>query len=295
MKSRIIHLFLSLTVMMSLLGGFAVNAYAQAPQPPPTAPPAVASSLALSSKFPVLSAESGGSYDFEVEVKYTGLERKRFDLSISVPQDWVGFALSSYPEKQVAAIELGPAELGVTENMKVRVAPVFWKLPDMGDYPVTFTVSSGTLKQSMTFTAKVTAKYNLSITTDSGRLNTEATAGQDNHFAIKLVNSGSAAIDKVTFSSTKPEGWIVKFTPDKFDSLGAGLTQEVDIVINPPSGKTIAGDYIINIKAESQKISSDVDLRVTVLTPTIWGWVGIIIVLVVIAGLAVVFRQLGRR
>jgi uncharacterized membrane protein len=208
----------------------------------------------------------------------------------------VAFSSSSYPEKQVAAIELGPAEAyPVSENIKVKAGPVFWKLPDPGEYKIALTVSSGALKQTLDLSAKVTAKYEFSMKTESGKLNTETTAGSDTHVTIKLVNSGSAAIDNITFTSTKPEGWTINFKPDKVDSLASGITQDVDVTINTPSGKTIAGDYMINLKADSKKISSSVDLRVTVLTSTIWGWVGIVIVLVVIAGLAVLFRQLGRR
>ena len=66
-------------------------------------------------------------------------------------------------------------------------------------------------------------------------------------------------------------------------------------MITPPQGKTIAGDYMINFKADTGTISQTMDVRVTVLTPTIWGWVGIIIIVVVIAGLAVLFMKLGRR
>ena len=36
-------------------------------------------------------------------------------------------------------------------------------------------------------------------------------------------------------------------------------------------------------------------LRVTVLTPTIWGWVGVIIVVLVVIGLIAMFWRLGRR
>ena len=39
----------------------------------------------------------------------------------------------------------------------------------------------------------------------------------------------------------------------------------------------------------------ELQIRVSVLTPTIWGWVGILIVLAVIAGLGMMFRILGRR
>ncbi len=290
--SRLLNLLVGLMLLFTVVGGLAASdVYAQEQPPKPPEP-----NLELETKFPVVSAESGGAYEFEVTVRYTGAGRKRFDLVVSAPQDWVALSMSSYPEKQVAAIELGPAEgFPVSENIKVRASPVFWKLPDPGEYPINLTVSSGALKQSMELKAKVTARYEFSMKTESGKLNTETTAGTDTHVTIKLVNSGSAAIDNITFTSTKPEGWTINFKPDKVDSLASGITQDVDVTINAPSGKTIAGDYMINLKADSKKISSSLDLRVTVLTSTIWGWVGIIIVLVVIVGLAVLFRQLGRR
>jgi uncharacterized membrane protein len=51
----------------------------------------------------------------------------------------------------------------------------------------------------------------------------------------------------------------------------------------------------VNITANNGTMSQTLALRVTVSTPTIWGWVGIIIVVLVIAGLAVLFVKLGRR
>jgi uncharacterized membrane protein len=51
----------------------------------------------------------------------------------------------------------------------------------------------------------------------------------------------------------------------------------------------------IAVEPESGYAFGNIDVRVTVLTPTIWGWVGIGIVVLVIAGLAVMFMRLGRR
>jgi len=79
------------------------------------------------------------------------------------------------------------------------------------------------------------------------------------------------------------------------ESLEPGLAQEVTVTMKPPD-KVIAGDYAITLFADSEEYSADpLKMRVTVMTPTIWGWVGILIVLAVIAGLAVIFRRLGRR
>ncbi|GFP20331.1 hypothetical protein HKBW3S03_01833, partial [Candidatus Hakubella thermalkaliphila] len=116
----------------------------------------------------------------------------------------------------------------------------------------------------------------------------------NNHFALILANQGSDAIENISFSSDKPEGWSITFKPDKVESLEAGKTQEVDLTINPP-GKTIAGDYAVTVKVTSDNASDDLELRITVLTPSLWGWVGVGIVLIVVGGLAVVFVRLGRR
>jgi uncharacterized membrane protein len=69
---------------------------------------------------------------------------------------------------------------------------------------------------------------------------------------------------------------------------------EIDAVINPPE-KTIAGDYMLTFNASSENSNSSIDLRATVETPTIWGIVGIGIIVVVIIGVAVIFARLGRR
>ena len=291
-RSWIVHCILCFTLLLAMVGGLAgAQAVLAQEEPEP-----VEEKLELESKFPVLSGESGDTYETEVEIKYQGSERKRFDLTLSPPKDWRALAESSYPKKEIAAIELGPSETyPASEKITVRFAPVYWYLPEPGEYVVTLEVSSGDLKESIELTGKVTAKYELEMTTETGRLNTEVTAGEDKHFAIVLVNPGSAAIEDVTFSSSKPEGWSVKFEPEKVDSIESGFTQDVDVIINAPKGKTIAGDYEITINANSKKISDSLKLRVTVLTPSIWGWVSIIIVLVVIAALAVLFRQLGRR
>jgi uncharacterized membrane protein len=93
-----------------------------------------------------------------------------------------------------------------------------------------------------------------------------------------------------------PSGWSVTFKPEKIDLLKIGDTREAEVNIKP-SPKTIAGDYIISISAEPDaKIAfASMEMRTTVLTPTIWGWVGVGIVVLVIMGLAVMFMRLGRR
>ena len=290
-RNRVVHCFLCFALLLAALAGVAGHQFvlAQEEELPPE------EKLELECKYPILSGESGEAFEFEVELSYQGSERRRFELVTSVPPDWIAVVAAGYPEKQIPAIDMGPAEnYPTTETVKVGFAPLPWKPPEPGDYVVTLDVSSEELKGAIELKVEVTARYEFSLDTATGWLNTEATAGEDNHLSILLENTGTAAIDNIALSSTKPEGWSITFTPSKVDSLEPGLTQEVDVVINPPR-KTIAGDYRAYLKASSEKGSEELELRITVLTPTIWGWVGIIIVLAIIAGLGVMFWRLGRR
>ncbi len=109
-----------------------------------------------------------------------------------------------------------------------------------------------------------------------------------------MINNGSAALEDISFTSAKPDGWDIKFTPDKLDSLDAQTIREIEVSIRPGE-KTIAGDYATVLKANSKQESASLDYRVTVETSTTWGWIGVIIAVIVIAALFGTFAMLRRR
>jgi uncharacterized membrane protein len=290
-KSWLIHLMLCLVLVLTLSSGLiaATAAFAQDAATPTTTP----ISLKLESTYPSLSADSGQSFSFDFDIKYSG-DRQLFNLNSTTQPGWdVTFTSSS--GKTITAVQLGPVDYTVTESTKINMTPSLGQIPAPGDYPLTVTVSSGSLSQTINLKATVKARYSFELSTPTGNLNTSSTSGQENHSPMQVINTGSAAIDKLAFTATSPEGWIVTFSPNQIETIGAGQTQQVEVIITPPGGKTVAGDYMVNITANNGTISRTLDLRVTVSTPTIWGWVGIIIVVLVIAGLAVLFVKLGRR
>jgi uncharacterized membrane protein len=291
LSSRIVRTFLCLSLFVLLMGAMVAPVFADDATTTPPAP-----SLSLDSKFPSISADSGSIYTFDVNIVYTGSERKTFTMDVTVPQGWLSYTSSGYPEKEITSIEITPGAYGsTTEAIKLYMGPNYGVSPDPGDYPITLKVSSGALTSSITLTAKVKAKYAVTLKTESGNLATRATAGKENHFSFNIVNSGSAAIDQLKLSASTPSGWTVSFKPETVDSLNAGQTQQVDAVITPTEGKTIAGDYMITLKADNGKNTASMDVRVTVETPSIWGWLAFIIVVVVILGLLVLFWKMGRR
>lgn len=249
--------------------------------------------IELTTSYTKLEGTSGTSFEFEVELSYQGSDARVFNLAATGPKDWMVYITPTYPkDKQILDIRLEPGAYG--EKINVTAVPPYWLMPEPGEYQITLEASSGEIKGTIDLTAVVTAKYTLSLTPTEERYNTSATAGKDNYFSVVVVNEGSATIDNITFSSSKPKGWTIEFSPDKIDSLNAGDFQTIEVNIKPPP-KTIAGDYEITLRASGKQAMDDINIRVTVETPTVWGWVGVGIIVLVIAGLAVIFMRFSRR
>jgi len=250
--------------------------------------------LELNCDYPIVCGESGESLEFDIKMDWKGEERQRFDLSVTTPPDWRAIIFSQRPdEKPIAALELDPRQ-SFRNGVKIVVAPLPGKLPDAGDYAITFEVSWEGGSETIELTARVTPRYEFAMVTQSRRLTTNVTAGEDNHLAVVLVNSGSASIENLALTSTQPEGWAITYEPGEIDSLAPGTTQDVDVIITPPK-ETAAGDWPVTLRAENEQVRDELELRVTVLTSSIGGWIVVLIVVVVIAGAGVALWWLGRR
>ncbi len=304
---RLIRLVSTLLCMV-LLGGALVAPAAvlaqEEEEEQPTAPQ-IPEVLQVNPKFPAMTGPADASFQFEVEFTYrSGESRGRtFDLAVTGPSGWLTYiAESQYKlDSQISAIFLEP--YSVKQPIVVVAVAPFWLYPEPGDYPIELRVSSGDLQDVVTLTATITARYGLGAETVSGRLNTKTTAGKATTFGIKVSNSGTARMDKVTLSANKPAGigneeWQVVFEPASIDNLGPGDSREVQVSVTPPAN-TVAGDYMVTLNfAGEPKVSSappSLAIRVSVATPTTWGLIGALIVIAVIGGLVWAFRKYGRR
>lgn len=159
--------------------------------------------IKLSCQYPVLSSYAGTYFTYSVDIQYIGGEESRlFDLKVKVP-DGFNYSLSpGYGEgTEIAAIRLDPKKT-YPDTLKLTVRPYVWLVPEPGDYSVTLEAASGTLKGSIDLKAIVTAKYDLSLKTDTGRLNTNATAGSDNYLKMSITNTGSGNLKKLTLAQS---------------------------------------------------------------------------------------------
>ena len=94
--------------------------------------------------------------------------------------------------------------------------------------------------------------------------------------------------------SFKPENWKVEFTPENIDIIEPGDLKQVEVAITPYE-EALVGDYSISVNVEGEKASKIIEFRTTVKASAAWGWIGIGIIVAVIAGLFGIFRWLGRR
>ena len=119
----------------------------------------------------------------------------------------------------------------------------------------------------------------------AGTLNTSVTAGKKTPVDFVVGNAGTAPVRNLSFVTKKPsDKWTVEFKPDKIDALEPGQVREIKMEILAPD-RTIAGDYLMTLTANSPEVTKSVEFRVTVSTPTIWGWIGFGIVGLVVLGL----------
>lgn len=242
-------------------------------------------------QFPEIKAKAGASFTFNADLTYDGDEEQTFDLVGTGPEGWYVSIAPSYQESEITAIKMIP---GKKETLKITAVPLIKQ--DPGEYDITISAKNEDLKleAETKFKAIITATYDFTLTSKTGMLNTKATSGKNNPFIIVLTSTGSANIENIALKADAPEKWIVKFDPEKIETLKSEETKEVKVTITPPD-KTIAGDYMLTFSANSENSSQTIDVRVTVETPSIWGWVGIGIIVIVVIGVAIIFARLGRR
>jgi uncharacterized membrane protein len=92
-------------------------------------------------------------------------------------------------------------------------------------------------------------------------------------------------------SATTPEGWKSSFDPKEIHELAPNASQKVQVTMTP-SERAIAGDYQTTIRASGGGgLSESANFRITVLTST---WLGVVGVGIIAVALFVVVFAVGR-
>ena len=246
--------------------------------------------IKLSSQYPVLSTGSGQTVKFTVDLKNETNKPLTTSVAAQPPQGWTVRFKPQFGDQQISSIQL--KENG-SETLSVEIdTPA---TAEAKEYPVTIQARAGAYEATTNMKVSLKGTQDLKMGSLAGTLNTSITAGNKTPIDFVVGNAGTAPIRNLGFVTKKPnDKWTVEFKPDKIDALGPGEVRQIKMEILAPD-RTIAGDYLLNLTANSAEVNKSVEFRVTVSTPTIWGWIGFGIVGLVVLGLAIVFIRLGRR
>ncbi len=245
--------------------------------------------LKMESQYPVLSGTSDQTFKFGIDLKNETDNPLTTALAAQAPPGWVVRIKPQFEDTQISSIAL---KKDSSETLSVEIQPP--QLGDPGDFPIVVRARSGNFTAQADLKVTLAGTRVLNMGTATGRLNADVTAGEQSQIDFLIANAGTAPLNNLSFISSKPDQWEVNFNPDKVDSLNSGEVREVKMEITAPD-RAVAGDYMLAVTTNSPESSKSIDFRVTVSTPTIWGWIGAFIVAVVVLALAAVFIRLGRR
>jgi uncharacterized membrane protein len=245
--------------------------------------------IQVTTSYPVLRGQTDATFEFSLDVQNKSERDRTFNISATGPQNWDINFKPAYETKQISSFQI---KGGQSQTIAVQVNPA--KDAKAGEYPILARISSGEKKAEVKLMVVLTGIYKLDAGTPTGLLSLEAVAGKAANFSLFVKNTGSAVNRNVTFSSFKPENWEVKFNPEKIDALEVGALKQVEVTVTP-AAQALVGDYSVGVMVNGEKADKTVEIRVTVKASTAWGWIGIGVIVFVIAGLSVLFIFLGRR
>ena len=246
--------------------------------------------LKLTTNFPALRGTATTSFKFKVTVANDSGRDATINFSADAPKNFQVTFTEAYGTQQLTSI---PIEAGKSKDIEAGVA-----LPrdtPAGEYKLALHAKSEAASADLDLTITIIGQARLALAGEGGRLSGEAYAGQDSQLTLVAKNDGSEAARDVEFSATAPEGWKTSFDPKELPELDAGKSQSIKVTLTP-AGRAIAGDYQTTIRASSAGGQSEsANFRITVLTSTVWGAVGIGVIAAALLVVVFAVARFGRR
>ncbi|KPK19195.1 MAG: hypothetical protein AMK69_24380 [Nitrospira bacterium SG8_3] len=243
----------------------------------------------ITTSYPVLEGPTDATFEFSIEVENKLDKDTVFNLAYEGPRNWDIKFKPAYEQKYFSSLRI---KQGQSESMAVEVKP--YLLAEPGRYPLKVKVSSPEAKAEAEIMVVLTGTYKLDAGTADGLLSLSAIRGKEANLSFYVKNTGSAKQNTVKFLSFKPENWKVVFKPETLETLAPGDLKQVEMTITPAE-EALVGDYSVGLAVEGEKAKKNLEFRVTVKASTAWGLIGVIIILVVVAGLLTTFFRFGRR
>ena len=234
-----------------------------------------------------MQGHARSTFSFNANLKNSAGEKQLYSLRSKPPQGWrTTFKANG---KNVTSVEVEP---NATTSISIDVvAP---HTVAAGTYTIPVSAVTANTSAQLDLEIVITGTYELELTTATGLLSAKVTAGDEQRLELLLKNTGTSDLQNIKMNSTKPSGWGVTFDPEEVESIEAGKSVTVSTTINADKN-AIAGDYVTNFTATTAEASSKAAFRISVKTPMIWGWIGILIILMASGIVYYLFRTYGRR
>lgn len=244
--------------------------------------------VTLAPDFPGLRAPAGETVTFDVELRNGTPADLQFELDSTGPAGW---DVTAQPASEPQAATLQVAS-GSSQTIAVEVTSP--ARAEAGQYGIVVQASAPDFQVEAEMIVEVVGSFSMNLLTADQRLNAEVSVGGSSDLDLLVTNTGTAPLRQVELSASAPSGWDVTFSESTIISIPAGESAPVKATV-APSDEAIAGDYLLTLTARSEQASSTVDIRTSVNPSALWGFVGIGLIALTLAGLAYVFRRFGRR
>jgi len=241
----------------------------------------------LTTDQPSMEGPSSTTFRYNVTLKNRTEQNQLYSLTSKQERGWaVKFKVSG---KSVSSVSV---DANVTKTISIEMETP--SQVEAKSYKIPIRAITSSTSADIVLTAVVTGTYNMELTTPTGRLSEEINTGGEKDIDLVVRNTGSSVLNDIKLSSSNPAGWKVVFKPEKVNQLKAGESTHVVASVKA-SKKAIAGDYMIKMQSKVPENISKADFRISVKTPMLWGWVGILIILLACGCVYYLFRKYGRR
>jgi uncharacterized repeat protein (TIGR01451 family) len=245
--------------------------------------------LKVDTALPALRGTAKSSFEYQLSIKNDSGRNLTVSFTAQAPKNFETSFTEAYGSQELSSVAI---EAGKSKDVKLKVRPP--STVDAGTYPVSVTVSAEGATAKTDVSLEIIGQPRLSISGRDGLLSMRAEAGQQATFPIVVTNTGSAPADDIELSGSAPSGWKVEFNPKTIAKIEPGKDAEAQALVTPTE-KSLAGDYQTTIRAASRGETASSQVRVTVVTSTVWGIAGVGIIaaaLLIMVGAVVRF---GRR
>ena len=245
--------------------------------------------LKVDTALPALRGTSKSSFEYQLTIKNDSGRNLTVSFTAQAPKNFETSFTEAYGSQELSSVAI---EAGKSKDIKLKVRPP--STADAGTYPVSVTVSAEGATAKTDVSLEIIGQPRLSISGRDGLLSMRAEAGQQSTFPIIVSNTGSAPADEIELSGSAPSGWKLEFNPKTLAKIEPGKDAEAQALVTPTE-KSLAGDYQTTLRAASRGETASSQVRVTVVTSTVWGIAGVGIIaaaLLIMVGAVVRF---GRR